>query len=141
MVSSPLAGVRVLLVEDEPLIGMSIEDALARAGAAVHLARTDRDAYAALEETAAGTDLLITDINLREGTTGYDVARFARRLNPAVSVLYLSGGSADSAISFGVDGAEFIAKPVTEAALIASVERIAKSAAPALHQRCSPGRA
>jgi DNA-binding response OmpR family regulator len=131
MVSSPLAGVRVLLVEDEPLIGMSIEDALARAGAAVHLARTDRDAYAALEETAAGTDLLITDINLREGTTGYDVARFARRLNPALGVLYLSGGSPESAMSFGVDGAEFIAKPVTESSLISNVERMTQAGHPA----------
>ena len=76
MVNGPLAGVRVLLVEDEPLIGMSIEDALARAGASVRLARTDREAYAMLEQAVSRVDLLITDINLREGTTGYDVARF-----------------------------------------------------------------
>jgi DNA-binding response OmpR family regulator len=124
MVSGPLAGVRVLLVEDEPLIGMSIEDALARAGASVRLARTDQEAYAALEQASPRTDLLITDINLREGTTGFDVARFGRRLNPALCVLYLSGGSPDSAISFGVDGAEFIAKPVAEARLIAAVEHL-----------------
>jgi DNA-binding response OmpR family regulator len=128
MVDGPLSGARVLLVEDEPLIGMSIEDALARAGAGVRLARTDQEAYAALEQ--ASIDLLITDINLREGTTGFDVARFGRRLNAALGVLYLSGGSPESAISFGVDGAEFLAKPVTEPKLIATAERMIGRAQP-----------
>jgi DNA-binding response OmpR family regulator len=133
--SGPLAGLRVLLVEDEPLIGMGIEDALARAGASVRLMRTDREAYATLEQTAGRTDLLITDINLREGTTGYDVARFGRRLNPSLDVLYLSGGPPESAMSFGVEGAEFVAKPVTEARLIARVETMIRGRQSAL---CPP---
>src|SRR3954471_22164626 len=109
--SGSLNAARVLLVEDEPLIGMSVAEALRDVGADVILTDTDRAAYAALDENRGGFSILIADINLREGTTGYDVSRFARRLNPALPIVYLSGGPPESIMAFGVPGAEFVSKP------------------------------
>jgi DNA-binding response OmpR family regulator len=114
-----LAGAHILLVEDEPLIGMIVQVCLEEEGAEVFWAQTDRHAYEILE-TFSKLDLLITDINLREGTTGFDVSRFARRLNAALPVIYLSGDAPGSIASFGVDGAEFLLKPVTEAKLLSA---------------------
>lgn len=122
--SGLLAGARVLLVEDEPLIGMSLAEALGDAGAEVTLADTDRAAYAALDESAYTLALLIADINLREGTTGYDVSRFARRLNPGLPVIYLSGGSPESVMTFGVPSAEFVSKPIVEEQLLEAIQRV-----------------
>jgi CheY-like chemotaxis protein len=119
----PLEGARILLVEDEPLIGMIIQVFLEEQGAQVFWAQTDRHAYEILESSAK-LDLLITDINLREGTTGFDVSRFARRLNGSLPVIYLSGDAPGSIASFGVDGAEFLLKPVTETKLLVAASAL-----------------
>lgn len=122
-----LADARILLVEDEPLIGMLIEVCLDEQGAEVLWAQTDRQAYEILEASAR-LDLLITDINLREGTTGFDVSRFARRLNGELPVIYLSGDTPGSIEMFGVEGAEFLMKPVTEAKLLAAASALLAAA-------------
>jgi len=120
-----LDGLRVLIVEDEPLIGMSVEEAIRDAGGVPMHVENDRDAYAELEAGAATLGALVVDVNLGEGTTGFDVARFARRLNPALPVIYLSGGPEQWAAWFGVDDAAFLAKPVADTELIQSIARLA----------------
>lgn len=112
-----LSGSHILVVEDEPLIGMILHTCLEESGAEVRWSRTDQNAYEILERDASRLDLLITDINLREGTTGFDVARRARASNPAMAVIYLSG-EVGSDLPFGVDGAIFLTKPVPEQKLI-----------------------
>lgn len=111
---------RILVVEDEPLIGMAIETALADTRAQVVWTQTDRSAYQILGAQGARFDPLIADINLREGTTGYDVARFARRVDPGLSVIYISGERPDALGAFGVDGAVYLTKPFREAALVST---------------------
>lgn len=122
--SDTLSPARILLVEDEPLIGLSVQAALEEAGAEVAFVQSDRAAYDALRAESAKFDVLIADINLREGTTGFDVARYARRLNPSLQVVFLSGGSEDSVASFGVDGAAFVGKPVAESELLSKIARL-----------------
>lgn len=119
-VMGSLSGSHILLVEDEPLIGMIVQTCLEEQGASVLWSTTDRGAYEAIERDGRGLDLLITDINLREGTTGFDVARRARASNPAMRVIYLSG-EVGSDLPFGVDGALFLTKPVSEQRLIEAV--------------------
>jgi DNA-binding response OmpR family regulator len=121
----PLAGISALIVEDEPLIGMSLEAALSDAGAKVCWVPTDDAAYRKL--SAAGLfNLLIADINLGQGTTGFDVARYARRLDPLLPVIHLSGESPNSVESFGVSGAVFLAKPVVERELMRTAAELIK---------------
>lgn len=115
-----LSGSHILLVEDEPLIGMIVQTCLEEQGASVLWSTTDRGAYEAIERNDPRLNLLITDINLREGTTGFDVARRARASNPAIGVIYLSG-EVGSDLPFGVEGALFLTKPVSEQRLIEAV--------------------
>lgn len=120
-----LQGLRVLIVEDEPLIGISVASCVGEAGGETVRVETDRAAYAALEQHGDGIGMLIVDVNLGEGTTGFDVARFARRLDPTLPVIYLSGGPEQWAIWFGVEGASFLSKPVSESELILTIVRLA----------------
>ena len=61
-----LAGRRVLLVEDEPLISMMLEDMLAEAGYVV--AGSERDAKGALERMETGLfDVALLDVHIADG--------------------------------------------------------------------------
>lgn len=100
----------VLLVEDEAEVRKLIEEAFAEAGLLVASAANDRAAYALLEREARSFDMLVADVNLGAGTTGFDVARRARQLNPAMQVIYITGQAAHLA-NLGVPGAEMFPKP------------------------------
>lgn len=121
--SERLARARILLVEDEPLIGMMAHAVLAEHGAEVDWVQTDREAYRVIQINASSIRLLITDINLREGTTGFDISRFARRLSPSMPVIYVSGEPREALINFAVEGAMFLYKPVSETVLLHAVEQ------------------
>ncbi|CAN7282464.1 response regulator [Phenylobacterium sp. LjRoot225] len=85
---------QVLLVEDEAFIAEMIQDALEDRGLQVKSVYSDRSAYAALEDEAQSFSVLIADINLGPGTTGFDVARRARELHPELKVVYITGHAA-----------------------------------------------
>jgi DNA-binding response OmpR family regulator len=102
----------ILLVEDEADIRTLIEDAFEDRGLPVRSVGNDRAAYAILETEALSFSLLVADVNLGEGTTGFDVARRARALNPDLKVIYITGGATQVG-RFGVEGAEVFPKPFT----------------------------
>lgn len=90
---------------------------------------TDKGAYAALRSRGERFDLLLLDVDLGEGTTGFDVARTARQLDPEVTVIFCSGNPPDWLDSFGVQNAFFLTKPFSEAALLQmiAVTRLGRS--------------
>lgn len=100
----------VLLVEDDSEIRELIEDAFEDRGLKVRSADSDRAAYEILEGEARSFGVLVTDINLGVGTTGFDVARRARQLHPAIHVIYITGLTAQLS-RFGVEGGEIFPKP------------------------------
>jgi DNA-binding response OmpR family regulator len=100
----------VLLVEDEADVAELVQDALVEAGLAVQVAHDDKGAYDKLEREARSFSALVTDINLGVGTTGFDVARRARQLNPELKVIYITGHAAHLD-KFGVDEALMFPKP------------------------------
>jgi CheY-like chemotaxis protein len=100
----------VLVVEDESEIRHLIEDAFEDRGLPVRSAGNDQSAYAILEKEARSFALLVADINLGPGTTGFDVARRARQLNPDLKVIYITGQGA-RLDKFGVEGGEVFSKP------------------------------
>ncbi|HKR90129.1 MAG TPA: response regulator [Phenylobacterium sp.] len=101
---------QILLVEDETFIAEMIQDALEERGLAVKSAHTDRSAYALLEGEARSFEVLIADVNLGPGTTGFDVARRARALHPDLKVVYISGHAAHLQKQ-GVEGSVMFPKP------------------------------
>lgn len=58
----PLKNLRVLIVEDEPLLVMDLETALGTAGAETIAARSLADAIAVIEK--GGCDVCVADLNL-----------------------------------------------------------------------------
>ena len=124
MAASAGRAYRLLIVEDEPLIGLSLKDCLERAGHEVVWVQSDRAAYTALKGHGRAFDIVILDIDLGVGTTGFDIARTARRIFPDVGVIFSSGSPPDWLRSFGVDRALFLPKPCTESGLLTAVSAL-----------------
>ncbi|WP_241665247.1 response regulator [Teichococcus oryzae] len=115
----PLAGKRVLLVEDDPLILMDSEDLLAALGFHVISARDGRSALREMERHQV--DLLFTDIGL-PGMSGVVLAQEARQRVPDLRVVFASGyGAAEAARA--VPGSVFLTKPYRAATVEAAMRR------------------
>jgi two-component system, OmpR family, response regulator len=120
----------VLVVEDEPLIGLTVEDALVGAGYEVRLIS---EAVAALHELECAAEVLsalVTDIRLQGDKDGWQVARRARELNPALPVVYMSGDSAIDHSSQGVTDSVMVQKPFAAAQIVTAVSTLINKAPP-----------
>ena len=113
-------GLTVLVVEDETDVCALIHDHLDDEGYRVVCTNNDAAAY---RELAAGAfEALIVDINLGRGTTGFDVARRARRLYPDIAVVYVTGLAPESMALHGVRGAVLVQKPFDREDLLNALE-------------------
>ncbi len=81
---------RVLLIEDDELVRMSLSDTLTEEGFDVESLANAEDALVLL---GAGQvpDVLVTDIHLGPGLDGIDLADVARVKHPDVGVVFISG--------------------------------------------------
>jgi DNA-binding response OmpR family regulator len=121
---NPASHARVLVVEDEPGICELLSDMLEADGFDAHCVQTDRGAYDALQHDR-GFACMIVDVNLGSGTTGYDVARFARQIDQALPVVYVSGQTSPHSFhANGVPGSLFLPKPFTTAELLEQVRKL-----------------
>lgn len=109
---------RVLVVEDEAPVCDLLSSLLREEGYDPLCALTDEAAYELIQQEWRSIAALVVDINLGRGTTGFDVARHARGLNPKVVVVYVTGGSARSTETHGVEGGVLVAKPFDRALLM-----------------------
>jgi len=84
------AGETILVVEDNPLVGQAASNMLFSLG---YRPIVVADGHAAQTEIERSSDvaLLLTDLVLPKGMTGFDVARQVRRLRPNLPVLFFSG--------------------------------------------------
>jgi DNA-binding response OmpR family regulator len=112
---------RILLVEDEPLIGLSLQDALHDAGYDVRIVHSGEEAIAELRSEGADAVGLITDIRLGSGPDGWEVAREARERDKQFPVVYLSGDSAGEHGARGVPDSVMIQKPFAPAQVVTAI--------------------
>jgi CheY-like chemotaxis protein len=103
----------VLVVDDDVLIRTTLATDLAVAGWSVLEAKSGREALA-ICDAGVPVDVLVTDINLGKGASGWDVAR-AFWLRRSVPVIYLSGNRDDP--GHHVPASRFMAKPCEPAEL------------------------
>src|SRR6187402_669061 len=104
--------IRILLVEDDPLVILTVEDALKDGGFVVFTAADGASAVRLLEASDADYRALVTDVNLSpNGLTGWDVARRARELRSDVPVVYTTGEAADDWTAMGVPNSVLVPKP------------------------------
>jgi len=112
-----LAGKRMIVIEDEPLVAMDLESCLAAAGCeVVGTAGTVREARALCAE--APCDAALIDVNLAGQPVDELAAALTKRNIPFAFVT----GYGREALPQGFRDALMVAKPFDEAALIATVE-------------------
>jgi putative two-component system response regulator len=109
--TSPLVGLRVLVVDDERAVAAAAVRQLERAGAVCVAAHSGAEG---LERLAAGPfDLLVTDTQM-PGASGFDLLDAARRLAEPPAVIVMTAPGADTeplaAIERGADGC--VVKPI-----------------------------
>ncbi|NYD90150.1 response regulator [Sphingomonas melonis] len=110
--------VRLLVVEDEPLIAFDVEHLLTDASYEI-VATVDRVAEAVrVLRSEAEVDLVLVDVHLADGS-GIDVARAAGE--QGVPVLFVTGNFPPEAMSLA---AGCLAKPYQQRDLIGAIEAI-----------------
>lgn len=120
----------VLLVEDEALILTLAEDTLKEAGYAVSTASHGREAMRMLDSQNAAFRALVTDIDLHDPVTGWDLARHAREKDPEIAIVFVTGGGTSEWPSRGVPNSVLITKPFAPAQLVTAVSQLLNQAPP-----------
>jgi len=100
----------ILVVEDEPLPRMDLADTLSNAGYEVLEASNAHEALGYLHH-GHRVDVVITDIDLGDDPTGWDVAEKFRAARENIPIIYTSGTAGDRRRS--VPGSVFFRKPFT----------------------------
>ena len=117
--SCPTGRRRVLVVEDEGALRELLSEVLEDDGFEPVCVQNDKTAYEALRRGGGDFACVIVDVNLGKGTTGYDVARFARKVARGVPVIYVSGQTSEASYrANGVPGSLLLPKPFTPTELM-----------------------
>jgi CheY-like chemotaxis protein len=115
----------ILFVEDEPLLGELMTEALTDKGFEVQVAP---DAGHALRYLLSGAevDVLFTDIDLGAGMDGATLARLAREMRPKLPVVYASGRRTVDQFDT-VPGSVFLPKPYSLHQVDSTIAQLVKS--------------
>ncbi|MHB8079895.1 MAG: response regulator [Candidatus Krumholzibacteriia bacterium] len=127
----PAAGLRVLVVDNEPRVAELLADVLAADGRQVVVAFSGEEAMSKFAPD--GFDLIFCDLSL-PGMSGLEVARAARALDPVVATVLVTGWGGEGELTGTAGGAVDLTalKPLdvaairaltVEGALIASARR------------------
>ncbi|MFH0900637.1 MAG: response regulator [Pseudomonadota bacterium] len=102
--------IRILVLDDEPIVCKRLKPALEKCGYRVDLAATGQEAIERLDEERYS--IVITDVRM-EGIDGLEVLKHARERSPTTIVIMITGYAtvevARQALTLGAF--DFIAKP------------------------------
>ncbi|WP_343206838.1 PAS domain S-box protein [Azospirillum soli] len=98
--AEPIRSGRVLVVEDDPIVAMTVATALEDAGFTVIRAATGDEALPLLAE--GGVDLLFSDVVMPGSISGVELAREAQRRYPNLPIVLATGYSEEIARATGV---------------------------------------
>lgn len=120
-----MKGLAILLVDDEPLMRLSMVDALEAVGYDVHAAASGTEGIEAVRQKTF--DLVITDLRL-PGTDGLSVLKATKEKSPQTEVVVITAhGSVESAVGAMKLGAfDYITKPFQMDELLLIVERVGR---------------
>jgi CheY-like chemotaxis protein len=110
----------ILLVDDEQILRGTLAEALRERTYLVDEAEHGDAAIAALPMKPY--DLLVTDIIMPGRTNGWDVAKIARKVNPKIAVIYMTGFN--PIVPDPVVDCQLIMKPFSVRELIATIAAI-----------------
>jgi DNA-binding NtrC family response regulator len=120
-----MKGLQVLIIDDEPLMRLSMVDALEGVGCEVAAAATGTEGIHALKKRTF--DMVITDLRL-PGADGLAVLKACKERDPNTEVILITAhGSVDTAVGAIKLGAfDYITKPFQMDELLLIVERVGK---------------
>jgi len=122
----------ILIVDDDDLVQIVVEDHLTEGGFDIAKASTGEAALEMLNGSDGKYRALVTDINLgRDRLDGWDVARYAREVDPNFPVVYMSGKDAHQWASKGVPNSIMLEKPFASAQLVTAVSQLLIARPPA----------
>jgi two-component system, response regulator PdtaR len=84
----------VLVVEDEPLVRMTVVDVLRADGITVIEAYDAEQAVSILGDGSTAVDVVFTDVRFPQGRNGFELAQWIRENRPALPVAVTSGHAA-----------------------------------------------
>ncbi|MGH7868766.1 MAG: response regulator transcription factor [Candidatus Dormibacteraceae bacterium] len=125
---SVLKGHRILLVEDEPGLLLSLTDLMANEGYRVE---TAQEGPASLElATQGGFDLIVLDVML-PGIDGFEVCRTLRRRNIHTPILMLTARAelVDTVLGLKLGADDYLPKPFAPTELLARIQALLRRAA------------
>lgn len=115
----------ILLVEDEAFIALMLQDLLESAGFAVVAVQNSSKANSIIASRSADIAALVTDIRLGGGSIdGWELARQARDLIPALPIAYMSGGGVDDHHTSGVPNSILLHKPFTATHFLGAISAL-----------------
>ncbi len=127
-VEPSLAGMRVLVVDDDPAVRTALRVNLARAGCVVTLAASGEDALVAMEREAP--DAVVTDVRMG-GMSGLALLDAVRTRWPETHVVLMTGAGSvqDAVAAVRAGAADYLLKPFEREALLLVLSRARESRA------------
>ncbi|MEM6792799.1 MAG: response regulator transcription factor [Acidobacteriota bacterium] len=118
---------KILIVEDEPALAMTLEDRLRSEGFAVTACEDGEEGYRQALE--GSFDLLILDLNL-PGKNGLDICRDLRQRSVATPILMLTARAdlVDKVLGLKLGADDYLTKPFEHMELTARVEALLRRA-------------
>jgi two-component system phosphate regulon response regulator OmpR len=119
-------GQRILVVDDNPEIGESLQLYLSRQGFDVAVAISGADGRALIDRCEA--DLILLDVNLPD-ESGFDIARDIRRVS-SVPIIMLTGrkDEVDRIVGLDLGADDYVAKPFSAGELVARIRAVLRRA-------------
>jgi DNA-binding response OmpR family regulator len=114
---------QILVVEDEPKVGVAVQEGLEAEGYAVTLAQTGEDGF--FQASARAFDLIVLDVML-PGTDGIEVLQTLRKQGARTPVLLLTAKDAIEDRVLGLDAGadDYLVKPFAFAELSARIRAL-----------------
>jgi DNA-binding NtrC family response regulator len=112
----------ILLVEDEPMVRALLADLLQESGYTCVVAANAVDALKLIDAAAIRFDLLISDVVMPGTTNGMELTVEARRRDPRLRVLLISGYyDEELGAEIGAQGMRLLAKPFRHEQLLTAI--------------------
>jgi two-component system, OmpR family, alkaline phosphatase synthesis response regulator PhoP len=121
-------GFKILLIEDEPGLCLTLNDRLQSEGYAVEIASDGETGFILASEKIF--DLIILDLMLPK-KSGYDICRELRQMGLAIPILMLTARHQmeDKILGFKIGADDYLTKPFEMLELMARVEALLRRAA------------
>lgn len=121
---APAASIRILAVDDDPLILRLLTTVLTKAGYGVDTALTAEEALAKVQQNLGTYGVALTDLTM-PGISGLELITALHRIDAMVMPITMTGyATKENAVACLQAGAfEFVEKPLTMDVLVAAVEK------------------